>query len=216
MKIFLVEDDITLNDLITNNLEALGYCVKAYTDGKEAFEALTKTFDIYLVDINLPNINGLELVKQIKLYNSNAKIFIISGDTKIDTILQAYDLGCDDYIKKPFDIREVVAKINHSLINSSKVIQLSKSCIYDPLNKILFYNDSILQITNKETLLLDILIYNIGAIVSNEQIEAHVWGETVGTGYVRQLISKLRKSLPCDIIANHAANGYGVKKYVHS
>jgi len=215
MNIFLVEDDLDLNELVTTNLKLLGYNVEAFTDGQKAFDGIVKKFDIYLIDINLPNINGLELVKQIKLLDNNAKVFIISGDINIDTILSAYDLGCDDYIRKPFDIREVIAKINHSLINTSQVVQLNKDCIYDPINKLLFFGDKLLHLTNKETLLLDTLVSNSGNIVNNQQIEIDVWGEMVGNGYVRQLVSKLRKSLPCDIISNHASNGYKINKYLN-
>jgi len=215
MNIFLVEDDKTLNELITNSLEVLGYTIITFTDGQKAFDAINKQFDIYLIDINLPNINGLELVKQIKLLNTNAKIFIMSGDTNIETILCAYRLGCDDYVKKPFDIREILAKINNSLVNTPDIIVLTSSCIYDTNNKILLYKNNKLQITKKETLLLDILIKNIGKTVNNNAIENYVWGDEVGNGYVRQLISKLRKSLPCDIVKNHASNGYKIEKYIN-
>ncbi len=216
MNIFLVEDDSILNEIITGNLKALGYKVTTFTDGQDAFDNIEGDFDSYLIDINLPKINGLELVKQIKSFNIDAKVFIISGDINIETILSAYDLGCDDYIKKPFDVREIVAKINYSLIQTSRVITLSKYCIYDPKNTLLLFKDNIVRLTNKETLLLDILIKNIGQTVKNEQIENYVWDEIVGNGYVRQLISKLRKSLPCDIITNHVANGYKIEKYVNT
>ncbi len=213
MNIFLVEDDNTLNELITKNLEALGYSIITFTDGQKAFDAIYKQFDIYLIDINLPSVNGLELIKQIKLSHTNAKIFIMSGDTNIETILEAYTLGCDDYIKKPFDIREIIAKINNSLINTPNIVVLSLNCIYDINNKVVLYKNHELQITNKETLLLDILIKNIGKTVNNYMIENYVWGDEVGNGYVRQLVSKLRKSLPCDLIKNHSSNGYKIEKF---
>ena len=191
----------------------MGYKVSTFTDGQEAFDNISRDFDVYLIDINLPKINGLELVKQIKELNLDANIFIISGDVNIETIVKAYDLGCDDYIKKPFDVREMVAKINHLTLKSSQLIKLIKHCIYDPITKSLFHKDTVVKLTKKETLLLDILIKNIGQTVRNEIIEDYVWGETVGNGYVRQLISKLRKSLPCKLITNHAANGYKIEKY---
>ena len=213
MNIFLVEDDQTLNKIIADNLVALGYKVSTFSDGQKAFENINNTFDIYLIDVNIPNINGLELIRQIKLLNMNSKIFIISGDTNIETIVKAYDLGCDDYIKKPFDIREIAAKINHTLSQSSQIIRLCDECTYDPTTSHIYHNNKEILLTNKETLLLDILIKNIGKTVSNEEIEPYVWGEIVGNGYIRQLISKLRKSLPCHIILNHASNGYRVEKH---
>ncbi len=213
MKIFIVEDACKLNRVITENLEKLGYEITSFTDGKEAFDNICEDFDIYLIDINLPSINGLELVKQIKLLNIDTKIFIISGDNNIETIVKAYELGCDDYLKKPLDIREIVIKINHSLLKSSQLIKLCNNCTFAPLNKLMYYKDSVIQLTNKETLLLNILIKNMGNTVSNTEIESYVWGETVGNGYIRQLVSKLRKSFPYLIIKNHAANGYRIEKY---
>ncbi len=213
MNIFIVEDDYKLNKILTINLKALGYNVSTFTDGQEAFENINMYDNVYLIDINLPSINGLELIKQIKILNKYAKIFIISGDTNINTILNAYNLGCDDYIKKPFDIREIIVKINHALLKSSRTIQLSASCNYNPISEVVNYKNNELRLTKKETLLLIILVKNVGYTVSNEKIENYVWGETVGNGYTRQLISKLRKTLPCKIIKNHTANGYRIDKY---
>jgi len=216
MKIFIVEDDRTLNEIITKNLQSVGYDVLSFIDGQEAFNNINEYIDVYLVDINIPNVNGLELIKSIKLINKEAKIFIISGDTNIDTILKAYNLGCDDYIKKPFDIREIVAKINHVVLKSSQRIQISKNCYYDFSKKLIKYEDIEIQLTNKEALLFAALINNIGNTVSNEELEYSIWGDLVGNGYTRQLVYKLKKTLPCDIIKNHAANGYRIDKYDNS
>ncbi len=212
MKIFIVEDDTKLNHTITTNLELLGYNVASYTDGQKALNSISLDYNFYLIDITLPNINGLELVRQIKLINIHAKVFIMSAYTDIDTILKAYDLGCDDYIKKPFDLREIVVKIKKIASLIPDVIQLSSDCNYDMLNKVLFYKNQEVTLTNKEVLLLDILVLNLNKIVSNEEIEAYVWGETIGSGHVRQLVSKLRKSLPYNTISNAIGNGYKFEK----
>ncbi len=214
MKIFLVEDDYELNKSITSTFNAFGYEVTTYMDGKEAFDNISTDYDIFLIDINLPNINGLELVKQIKQINLNAKIFIMSGDINIETIVYAYDLGCDDYIKKPFDIREIHAKVNAAYLQTSQTIHLSDFCIYNPVEKELVYKNKSIRITNKESLLLDVLVKNIGKVVTAKYIEHQVWGELAENTHVRQLVSKLRKSIPCDIIKNHVANGYLIEKYI--
>ena len=212
MKIFIVEDDTKLNHTITTNLELLGYNVASYTDGQKAFNSISLDYKFYLIDITLPNINGLELVRQIKLINIHAKVFIMSAHTDIDTILKAYDLGCDDYIKKPFDLREIVVKIQKISSLIPDIIKLSSDCNYDMLNKVLFYKNQEVMLTNKEVLLLDILVLNLNKIVSSEEIETYVWGETIGSGHVRQLVSKLRKSLPYNTISNAIGNGYKFEK----
>ncbi len=212
MNIFLVEDNKNLNEYITETLGSVGYDVKSCNDGKKAFSLIEKYYDLYLIDINLPNINGLELVKKIKEIHDSAKIFIVSGDDNIETIIKAYDLGCNDYIKKPFDLREVIAKIN--IISKSlnkNLFKLSSDCVYNKNNRVIIYDDTRINLTKKEALLLDIFVENIGKIVSNVEIEKKIWGEERANGHTRQLVSKLKKALPCNyIIQNHSSNGYGI------
>ncbi|MCK5293941.1 MAG: response regulator transcription factor [Arcobacteraceae bacterium] len=208
MKIFLVEDDTLLNETIVNVFSKINYDVTTFNDGKDAFENLDDSYDLYMVDINLPHINGMELVKQIKFINKNANIFIMSADINIDTIVKAYDIGCSDYIKKPFDIREVIAKIEHTLSLVPNNIIFKNCGEYNRVEKTFIIDNLIIKLTNKEALLLDVLIKNGGKNVSNEKIESYVWGETFKNGHVRQLISKLRSKIPCNFIENHTSNGY--------
>ncbi|MEA3289549.1 MAG: response regulator transcription factor [Campylobacterota bacterium] len=214
MKILLVEDNQELNRFITDTFEKMGYDIMSCIgeDSKEIFKVVENNFDLYIIDINLPDINGLELVKKIKLKNNNAKIFIISGDDNIDTVLKAYDIGCDDYIKKPFDLREVIAKINLNFQNKiEKHIILSDECYYDTDLKMLFYNKKPITLTTKESLLFGKMIENIGKTVMNKELDIAVWGKENSSGHLRQLISKLKRALPCsDIIQNHSSNGYGI------
>ncbi len=213
MKVFLVEDDQVLNETVTLALEGLGFEVNSFYDGQSAFENISNKFHVFLVDINLPHINGLELVKRIKKYNLDAKVFILSADLNIDTIMKAYDIGCDDYLKKPFDIRELLAKLDIVKKEDGQKIKLNKNCEYDLEKQVFLYNGKDVKLTKKENALLNILVSNIGETVENEKIERYVWEEDMGSGYVRQLVAKLRKKLPCDLIHNHAGNGYRIERY---
>lgn len=212
MKIFLVEDDQELNYAIEHTFSNIGFEVTSYNDGKEAFNNISTLYDLFIVDINLPNVNGLELVKRIKKLHPSAHIFIISAEMDIDIIMKAYDIGCADYIKKPFDIREILAKIRHTLTILPASVKF-KNCPgseYKINDKIFKYKKEEIKITQKESRLLEVLIKNANNNVSNEVIEEYVWGETFTNGHVRQLVAKLRKKLPCDIIENHTLNGYRV------
>lgn len=212
MRIFLVEDNEELNGFMTETLQNIGYNVVSCKDGANAFKLVEDIFDLYIIDINLPNINGLELVKKVKSLKENLKIFIISGDDNIETILKAYDLGCDDYIKKPFDLREIVAKIQ--IIFKDKLtdqVKLTDDCYYDFKKRVIYYKDKNVALTKKEAALLNVLVENMGKSVSNEEIEMAVWGKTFENSHVRQLVSKLKKALPCkDIIQNHSSLGYRI------
>ena len=213
MNIFLVEDNEDLNYLITQTFKNMSYDIVSCKDGKEAFDIVDHFFHLYLIDINLPNINGLELVKKIKANNTKAKVFIISGDDNIETILKAYDLGCDDYIKKPFDLRELVAKINLFFKNNVKdEIQLCTDFIFNTKTKLLFHKDEIVKLTKKESLLLELLISHQGTVVTYDTIKKVVWENKDSSKHIRQLVSKLKKNLPCeDLIQTHSSLGYAIQ-----
>jgi len=210
MKIFLVEDDVYLNSAIVNTFSAINYDVISYSDGKDAFENLDGSYDLYMIDINLPNVNGIELVKQIKFLNKFANIFIMSADRNIETIVTAYDIGCTDYIKKPFDIREVIAKIEHTLKLMPNNVVFKGIGTYDRVERVIRHEEIVVNLTNKEAMLVDILVKNRNKTVSNEDIESYVWGETFKNGHVRQLVSKLRNKVPFKFIENHTSNGYKI------
>ena len=211
MKIFLVEDNKPLNDVLSKTLLTLGYDVKSFDDGREAFENILIKYDLYIIDINLPYINGLELIKAIKTNYKDANIFVISAEIEIDMILKAYDIGVNDYIKKPFDIRELVAKIKNNFHNmNNNIIKFENGYVYDKTQRIFIVNDKEIKLTQKEALLLEILIQYKNKIVPNNIIENHVWSDNYKIGYVRQLVSKLKKKLPIKIIENHSTNGYRI------
>ena len=211
MKIFLVEDDKFLNEALVDTFSKIDYEVISYNDGKKAFANIDNTFDLYMIDINLPHINGFELLKQIKFINKNANIFIMSADTNIETILEAYNIGCKDFIKKPFDVREIIAKIEHTLNIVPHNVILKGCGEYIRVDKLFIKDDKkVLKLTTKETLLLDILIKNNDRTTSNKEIEDYVWGDTFKNGHVRQLVAKLRKKIPCDFIENHNSSGYKI------
>ncbi|MBD3840905.1 MAG: response regulator transcription factor [Campylobacterales bacterium] len=212
MRVFLIEDNIDLNEFITTTFKKLDYNIVSCNNGADAFKYVDQFFDLYLIDINLPNINGLELVKKIKSNHTDSMIFIISGDDNIETILKAYNLGCNDYIKKPFDLRELIAKINVLFRDKlEKEIKITDFCYYDRDSNIINYKNKPIKLTKKESALIEILLKNYGKIVANNTIEDFVWGEGSEKGHVRQLVSKLKKKLPCEnVIQNHSSNGYGV------
>ncbi len=213
MNIFLVEDNEDLNYLITQTFKNMRYNIVSCKDGQEAITILDQFFNLYIIDINLPNINGLELIKKIKQTNNKAKIFIISGDSNIDTIVKAYNLGCDDYIKKPFDLRELIAKINIFFKDTiTDEIELCTNCIFNKKTKLLLYKNELIKLTKKESLLLELLILHQGTIVTYDMIKEFVWANKDTSKHIRQLVSKLKKNIPCEnLIQTHSSLGYSIQ-----
>lgn len=212
MKIFLVEDDENLNQAINRTFSNLGFEVTSFDDGKDAFTNISSQYDLFIIDVNLPNVNGIELLKKIKIVNKDANVFVISAQNDIEVIIKAYNFGCTDFIKKPFDIREILLKIEYTLTPMPTIVKF-KNCSssqYNLKENIFTYKKNDIKITQKESKLLEVLIKNANKAVSNEEIAEFVWNKKDNPGHVRQLVAKLRKKLPCDIIESHTLNGYRV------
>ncbi|MBP7783629.1 MAG: response regulator transcription factor [Aliarcobacter sp.] len=211
MKIFLLEDDYSLNEAIKEIIQLENHIVDNFYDGDVAFNNISNDYDLYILDINIPNMNGLEVLKNIKNKNPKTKVLIISANINIDLIREAYILGCDDYIKKPFDLEELIFKINR-YEKKNKLIYLDKNIAFNLLNKELIIDGGIFELTKNERNFLFLLVENLGKKVSYEQIENFVYqGESKSSNAIRSLIKRIRKKLPKELIFNSLEEGYFIK-----
>ena len=214
MKIFLLEDDYSLNESIKEIIELENHTIDNFYDGEVAFNNFSNDYDLFILDINVPNIKGLELLKIIKNTNFRTKVIIISANININLIKEAYDLGCDDYLKKPFDLEELVLKINR-YEQKSKLLYLDKNIIFNLSRKELTINNKNIELTRNEKNLLYLLANNLGAKINYDQIENFVYeGEVKTSDAIRSLMKRLRKKLPKDLILNSLDEGYYIKKYL--
>lgn len=214
MKIFLLEDDYSLNESIKEIIELENHTIDNFYDGEVAFNNFSNDYDLFILDINVPNIKGLELLKIIKNTNFRTKVIIISANININLIKEAYDLGCDDYLKKPFDLEELVLKINR-YEQKSKLLYLDKNIIFNLSRKELTINNKNIELTRNEKNLLYLLANNLGSKINYDQIENFVYeGEVKTSDSIRSLMKRLRKKLPKDLILNSLDEGYYIKKYL--
>lgn len=190
MDILLLEDDIALQNSIKLFLEEKGFFVDGFYDGEDVIDAIDKkSYDLYLLDVNVPNVNGLEMLKLIKNYDNSAKVIMISANNDIETIKQAYSLGSIDYLKKPFYIDELFYKIN--LLTYKKRDVFTKN------------------LAKKERQLFELLYENMEHIVSYEEIEEKIYKDTVMTqDSLRALVKRLRKKIQDYEIKNISGVGY--------
>jgi len=196
MKVLLIEDDIQLNTTITNFLQSTSYDVTSLFDGEVAIDTIDKTnFDLYLIDINIPNINGLEIVKYIRQKDNTTPIIMITASMELSNFQTAFKNGCNEYIKKPFFLEELEIRINNLLIKEENtIIQISKSISYDMEYEELKINSKVIQLRKKERKLLTILLQNINHTVTTNEIHSFVWENEIKENYpLRQLINELRK-----------------------
>ncbi|MDD3007619.1 MAG: response regulator transcription factor [Arcobacter sp.] len=193
MKIFLLEDDYSLNEAIKEIIELENHTVDNFYDGEIAFNNISNDYDLYVLDVNTPNINGLELLKTIKYTNSKTKVVMISANINIELMKKAYDLGCDDYLKKPFNLEELIFKINR-YEQKNKLVYLDTNVVFNIGKKELFVDNKIIELTKNEKNLLVLLIENKGNKISYEQIETFVYkGESKSSDAIRSLVKRIRK-----------------------
>ncbi len=211
MKIFLLEDDYSLNETIKEMLELNYHQIDSFYDGELAYNNISYNYDLYILDINTPSIDGIELLKSIKKLNSQTKVIMISANINIDKIKEAYNYGCDDYLKKPFDIEELILKIEKYNTKEKNII-LDKNIYFNLLTNELYINSQKVELTKKEKDLLILLLDNRGKTISYENIEDFVYKREAKTSdAIRSLLKRLRKKLPKDLILNSIDEGYYIK-----
>jgi DNA-binding response OmpR family regulator len=212
MKILLLEDDIPLNTAITKVLQLESHSVDSFHDGEKAYEVITNPYDLYILDINVPNIDGLEILRRVKENNTASKVIMISSDIDINTLAKAYGYECDDYLKKPFNIQEIRLKLRRLSRELKKSIDLHEEVEYDLEGRSVLIEDRPCSLTKKEKDLLHLLVVNRGRTVSYSQIQESVYPDDVPThSAIRSLVKRLRQKIGRDIIANAIEEGYWIK-----
>jgi DNA-binding response OmpR family regulator len=211
MKIFLLEDDYSLNETIKEMLEMNNHKINSFYDGEVAYENIFNNYDLYILDINIPSLNGLEILKSIKNISTKTKVIMISANINIETIKEAYTLGCDDYLKKPFDVEELILKVE-KLDKKDTEIFLDENIYFSPITSELYIDSQKVELTKREKDLLVLLLENRGKTISYENIENFVYqGESKSSDAIRSLLKRLRKKLPKDLIQNSIEEGYFIK-----
>ena len=197
MKILIIEDDIQLNSTITNFLRYKGCQTTSVEDGEEALEYIDKNFyDLYIIDINIPKVSGLEVLKYIRQKDLITPVIIITASLELENLKTAYKNGCDEYIKKPFYLEELEIKIDKICVGNYKneIINISDNISYDTSLEELIINGEIKRLRKKEKRLLTILLQNINKTVPTQTLENYIWENEIKETYpLRQLVNDLRK-----------------------
>lgn len=217
MKILLLEDEIMLNESIQEYLEAEGHIVESFVDGLKAFESIKNvTYDLLILDINVPNLDGLTFLAEMHRLKHHVPTIYISALVEIEDISRAYDLGCYDYLKKPFHLKELALKIDRVMVANDKPmvhLRLSKNYSYDQEHSLLLFNSEPQVLTKRQAQIIDILARNRGRVVDFEQFRIYVWDENiVDNSTIRAEVNRLKKYLKEDIIHNIRGMGYMIDK----
>lgn len=201
-KILIIEDETQILDLLESELTYEGYVVDTATDGRTGLGKIgTGDFDIVLLDIMLPQLNGIEVCRRARLF-TNVPIIIITARDQIIDKVSGLDTGADDYLTKPFRIEELLARIRSalrrkSMIKSESIVISFKNITLNQSTFEVKVEDKLIELTKKEYQLLEYMLQNKNQVLTREQILNSVWGYNFfgNTNMVDVYISNLRNKL---------------------
>lgn len=181
MRILLVEDEVTLVDIISTKLKQEKYLVDTSLDGEEGLEyALNNIYDLIILDVMLPKISGIEILKKIKENNIEAKVILLTARSALEDKLIGFNYGANDYITKPFHIEELIARVNAQLRinNISKDVINYKDLMLNVKTSILTCTttNEAINLSYRELIILEYFMNNKKQILSKEQIYDKIWG----------------------------------------
>lgn len=225
VKILVVEDEVKVADLIRKGLETNGYSVEIAYDGMMGRRlGIQNKYDLIILDINLPHENGYQVCKAIRERNANVPILFLTALDSIDDKLEGFDSGADDYIAKPFEMKELLARIRVFLKRNSMVIATPSRVLraadleLDTDSKIVTRAGKAIELTAKEFLLLQYLLENKNKVVSKVDIAEKIWNITFDTGtnvievYMNYLRNKVDKGFDSKLIHTQIGLGYVLKE----
>lgn len=217
MKILLLEDEYSLRVSVEEFLTDLGYEVDGIMDGLDAYEAVyDKSYDILLLDVNVPSLDGFELLKKLRSDGIETPAIFLTSMTDVNDLKEGYKRGCCDYIRKPFDLEELELRIDQALAshlkNDGNSVTLGDDLVYDLKKSRLTLHDEEVVLRKTEKDLLEVLIKNKNSIVSTQMFQDEVWGEYVEPATIRVQLNNLKKKLPEGIIQNRRGLGYIIER----
>ncbi|MDX4050556.1 response regulator transcription factor [Aliarcobacter skirrowii] len=217
MKILLLEDELMLNNTITEYLKNIGHMVDSYFDGQDVLDNIENRYDLLILDVNVPTKDGFMILDELNSKKIHIPTIFISAQIDIEDITKAYSLGAREYLKKPFHLEELGIKINLILKKEQRDtshIKFSENYSYSKDKQTLYFNGEPQNLTKKQLEIVHILALNINMIVDFEQFRIDVWdSENIDNPTIRAEISRLKKSLKEDFIKNIRGLGYKIDRY---
>ena len=212
MKILLLEDDIILQEIIEEFLLEQGYSVVSFYNGEKALDAIgSGAFDLLLLDVNVPGIDGFEILAYMRDIGNTTPAIYITSLSGIDDLKKGFSVGADDYLKKPFDLEELRVRIEYI----ARVRNLTDEFVFDdvrfsPIQHRLCVGSREVNMRQKESAVLEYFVRNQGRIVSCDELIENIWyKEGIPThATIRTYIKNLRKLFGKEYIENIKGEGY--------
>lgn len=212
MKILLLEDDVILQEIIEEFLLESGYEVETFFDGEKALDAIgDRSYDLLLLDVNVPNIDGFEILSYLRDIGNTTPAIYITSLAGINDLKKGFDLGADDYLRKPFELEELKARIEHIV----RIYRLQEEIEFDGMKFIpkahqIYVDGNVIEMRQKEAQVLEYFIRNSGKIISCDEIIENVWDDEHVPAHatIRTYIKNLRKMFTKEYFDNIKGEGY--------
>ena len=218
MRLLLIEDDELLGDAVKTGLIQSGYVVDWLKDGESSRVALQlEAFELIILDLTLPKCSGLTLLKSIRQAGNMTPVIILTARESVENRIEGLDAGTDDYMIKPFDLNELIARIR-ALVRRSQgradTILQYRNITLNPAAHTVFLDDIEVNISRREFALLQKLLENHGHVLSREQLMQSIygWDEDLDSNVLEVHIHNLRKKLNADFIRTIRGIGYIAEK----
>ncbi|HPY40163.1 MAG TPA: response regulator [Thiolinea sp.] len=217
MRLLLIEDDLMIGESLEASLQHAQYAVDWVRDGYQAMLALEHDiYDLVLLDLGLPRLQGLDVLKQYRKQKGEAAVLILTARDAPSDRVKGLDSGADDYLVKPFDLDELLARIRALLRRKAGRTQTELSCnglSLDVAKHQAFYQNQLIHLSVREFNLLQVLMEKPGQVVSRETLETKLysWQDEIESNTVEVYIHLLRKKLGKDFIKNVRGVGYKIE-----
>jgi len=215
MKILLLEDDPILSDIMKENLELSGFTVALVMDGEEAMQVISNDkFDLFLFDINVPLASGMDVLKFAREYHYETPTIMITAYQDITHLKESFSLGCDDYIKKPFEYEELEQRIvnikKRFNIENQKDVILGEGLFFNFTKQEVKTKDGYTHLSQKEAEILNYLFTNIDRVISSEELMQNIWiyDEMPSDATLRVYIKNIRNIVGKEHIKTIRGTGY--------
>jgi two-component system, OmpR family, response regulator len=216
MRILIAEDDAPLAEGLTRSLRDSGYAVDCVGTGADADSAATAfEFDLLILDLNLPRMSGLDVLRRLRSRSRELPVLILTAQGGVEDRVRGLDLGADDYLAKPFALDELKARVRALTRRSTgtPILFRSGGLSYESVGKVARINGQIVDLSARESTLLEMLVQRAGRWVSKGQLLDHLceWGEEVSANAIEVYVHRLRKKLRAGGVEIVTVRGLGYR-----
>ena len=214
-KILLLEDDLNLSETVADYFEEQGFEVVCVYDGDDAVTSIYEhNFDLLLLDVNVPSKNGFQVLKEVRVDKKNVPAIFITSLNSMDSLEEGFSSGCDDYIRKPFELKELLIRVQTILkrefSHKSDFVNITSTITFNPISNELKENGVEIKLNLKELKLLKFFLQHPNELLVHDRIYDYVWDydEEYSDNSLRTYIKNLRKILGKDKIVSLKKLGY--------